>query len=293
MTSCGDTPADESGTSPATRCDPCTAATDCGSALCAVLGTTAFCLAPCDGGCASGYECASETLLSGGAAEVCVPTGGACACSDAAITSGAAGACFNGACEGTATCSADGLGPGLEHSWQHGDLDGRPYQQVKRLAPSSTVLLVTAALLLACHPRGTSGVKAPDERTDRVSQLPFCSSGVDMARLDGQRVRVRGVYRRHLVARKQGEEPTLFLGQVQLELAGRATDYHPSTWDGALALVSLGHEPRPADEVTRFADQTVTVEGRLVLHPPLADPEAAQADPAPTLVVLGTVTAAD
>lgn len=113
-----------------------------------------------------------------------------------------------------------------------------------------------------------------------------------MARLDGQRVRVTGVYRRALVARKQGEEPTQFLGQVDIELTGRATDYDPKQWDGAGALISLGIEPRSSDEVARFADQTVTVEGRLILHPRSANPEIAQEDPLPTLVEIGAITMA-
>lgn len=46
-------------------------------------------------------------------------------------------------------------------------------------------------------------------------QLPLCRTGADLTRLDGQRVRVVGIYRRELVARKQGEPPTLFeLGTV-------------------------------------------------------------------------------
>jgi len=125
-----------------------------------------------------------------------------------------------------------------------------------------------------------------------MSQLPSCTSGADMGRLDGQRVRLTGVYRRALVAHKQGEEPTHFLGHVDIELTGRATDYDSSKWDGAGAVVSLGAEPRNSDEVTRFVGKTVTVEGRLVLHPRPADPELAQEDPSPTLVEIGAVTAA-
>jgi hypothetical protein len=154
------------------------------------------------------------------------------------------------------------------------------------------VVLATAAVLLACH--GGDSVRSipSSERTTIVSQLPSCTSGADMRRLDGQRVRLTGVYRRALVAHKQGEEPTHFLGHVDIELTGQAIDYDPSQWDGAGALVSLGTEPRSGDEVARFTDQTVTVEGRLVLHPRPADPEIAQEDPPPTLVEIGAVTAA-
>lgn len=125
-----------------------------------------------------------------------------------------------------------------------------------------------------------------------MSQLPVCKSGGDMARLDGQRVRAIGIYRRELVAKKQGDEPTLFLGHVEIELDGRATDYDPSKWEGAPAKLQLGTEPRPEDEVAAFADKAVEVEGRLVLSPPVADPDVAQEDPQPTLFDLGEVRAA-
>lgn len=109
--------------------------------------------------------------------------------------------------------------------------------------------------------------------------------------VDGQRVRVIGIYRRELVERKQGEPPTLFLGRVVIELAGRTTDYDPRRWD-APATVRLGTDPRPHDEVARFVDQPVTVEGRLVLNPPPADPDAASERLPPTLFDLGAVAAA-
>lgn len=125
-----------------------------------------------------------------------------------------------------------------------------------------------------------------------MSELPLCKSAADMGRLDGQRVRVIGVYRRELVARKQGEAPTHFLGTVQLELEGKATDYDAKKWKDLGALISLGADPRPADEVTRFADQKVAVEGKLLLRPAPTDPDVAQEDPQPTLVDLGTITAA-
>lgn len=154
-----------------------------------------------------------------------------------------------------------------------------------------TVALAIVAVLPACR-GGDSARATPSNERTIVSQLPSCTSGADMARLDGQRVRLTGVYRRALVARKQGEEPTLFLGHVDIELTGRATDYDPSKWDGAGAVVRLGTEPRSSDEVARFTDQPVTVEGRLVLRPRPADPEIAQEDPPPTVVEIGAVAAA-
>jgi hypothetical protein len=155
-------------------------------------------------------------------------------------------------------------------------------------APARFLLL--ALIAAACgKPTGT-GADRPEERT-AMSQLPLCKTGSDLARLDGQRVQVVGTYRRELVARKQGEPPTLFLGHVTIELSGRTTDYDPSRWD-APAAVSLGTAPRPGDEVAHFADQQVAIEGRLVLNPPPVDPEAASERLPPTLFDLGAVTAA-
>ncbi|HWU88150.1 MAG TPA: hypothetical protein VN253_12775 [Kofleriaceae bacterium] len=151
-------------------------------------------------------------------------------------------------------------------------------------------LLLIALIAAACAEPASTGANRPAERT-AMSQLPSCKTGADLARLDGERVQVVGTYRREMVARKQGEPPTRFLGHVVIELSGRTTDYDPSRWDGP-AEVSLGMAPRPADEVAHFADQLVAVEGRLVLNPPPADPEAASERLPPTLFDLGAVTAA-
>lgn len=131
---------------------------------------------------------------------------------------------------------------------------------------------------------------APAERTAVVSSLPICRSGADLARLDGKRVKLVGTYRKRLVAKKQGRPATEFYGQAQIELTGKATDYDPAAWDGALAVVSLGIDKRPADEIDRFADQPVAIEGRLVLHPPPDDPSVASAMRPPTLFDLGPIS---
>jgi len=130
---------------------------------------------------------------------------------------------------------------------------------------------------------------APAERTVAVSQLPICRSGADLAPLDGKRVKLIGTYRKRMVAKKQGRPATEFYGQAQIELTGKATDYDPSAWDGALAVVSLGVDKRPAAEIEKFADQTVAIEGRLVLHPPPDDPSIASAMRPPTLFDLGPI----
>lgn len=111
-----------------------------------------------------------------------------------------------------------------------------------------------------------------------VSQLPTCTSGADLAHYDGQRVVVVGIYRRRMVAKKKGQSPTQFYGQVQLELTGKATDHDESAWDAALAIVQLGTDKRPDDEIARLADRKVAVEGRIVLHPPIEETERRIAD---------------
>ena len=124
-----------------------------------------------------------------------------------------------------------------------------------------------------------------------MSQLPICRSGADLAHLDGKRVKLVGTYRKRMVPKKQGRPATEFYGQAQIELTGKATDYDPSAWDGALAVVSLGVDKRPSAEIEKFADQPVAIEGRLVLHPPPDDPSVATAMRPPTLFDLGPITA--
>ena len=124
-----------------------------------------------------------------------------------------------------------------------------------------------------------------------MSQLPRCSSAAQLASLDGQRVVLVGIYRKRMVAKKKGQPATQFYGHAQIELTGKATDYDPAAWDGALAIVRIGTDKRSEDEIANFADQPVAVEGRLVLHPPLADPNVASPMPDPTLFDVGAITA--
>jgi hypothetical protein len=82
-----------------------------------------------------------------------------------------------------------------------------------------------------------------------VSKLPICTSGADLARLDGQRVVLVGTYRKRMVSKKMGRPATQFYGHAQIELTGKAIDYDPSAWDGALAVVRLGTDKRSDDEI--------------------------------------------
>jgi hypothetical protein len=155
------------------------------------------------------------------------------------------------------------------------------------------------ALLAAAACGGSaspSGAPAPAPTAAKkegppVSQLPICTSGADLARLDGQRVVLVGTYRKRMVSKKMGQPATQFYGHAQIELTGAATDYDPSARDGALAIVRIGTEKRPEDEIAKHADQPVAVEGRLVLHPPIAEPNVASATPGPTLFDIGAITA--
>jgi hypothetical protein len=123
-----------------------------------------------------------------------------------------------------------------------------------------------------------------------VSQLPTCASAADLARLDGQRVVLVGIYRKRMVAKKKGQPVTQFYGHAQIELTGKATEYDPSAPDDERALIRIGTDKRPEDEIARLTDQPVSVEGRLVLEPPIADPNVASATPGPTLFDVGAIT---
>ena len=125
-----------------------------------------------------------------------------------------------------------------------------------------------------------------------MSPPPTCTSGSELARLDGQRVVLVGTYRKRLVAKKKGQPATQFYGHAQIELIGKATDYDPTAWDGAAAIIRLGTDKRPDAELAQLADRQVAVEGRLVLHPPMAEPNVAQPTPEATLFDLGAIALA-
>jgi hypothetical protein len=147
------------------------------------------------------------------------------------------------------------------------------------------------AALAACS--GSTSVPEPKKEQSAVSQLPICKSGADLARFDGQRVVLVGIYRKRMVPKKKGQPATQFYGQVQIELTGKATDYDETAWDAALAVVQLGTDKRPDEEVAHFVDKQVAVEGRLVLHPPIADPNVASPTPGPTLFEAGPLKLRD
>lgn len=128
------------------------------------------------------------------------------------------------------------------------------------------------------------------------SAVPLCRSAADMARLDGQIVRLEGVYRRKmevLSMPRPGKPPPepVFQGYVVLELEGSAATYDASRPDDEVVLVQLGQEARPAAEVEQLADRRVVVQGRLVLDAASLlseeELEMARPDGPPTLVEPG------
>jgi hypothetical protein len=151
--------------------------------------------------------------------------------------------------------------------------------------------LCSSGLFLAI---AACSASAPEPKKEApVSKLPICKSGADLAQFDGQRVVLVGIYRKRLVAKKMGQPATQFYGRVQIDLTGKATDYDQAAPDRALATVRVGTDRRPDDEIEKFVDKMVAVEGRLVLHPPMADPNVASYAPEPTLFEVGPIAPRD
>jgi hypothetical protein len=76
--------------------------------------------------------------------------------------------------------------------------------------------------------------------------------------------------------------PMIFQGMVVIELKGLASEIDSSNGDWP-ARVQLGESNRPDEEVARFADRNVSVEGNLVLEPQVTG-EHARTFPLPTLM---------
>ncbi|MFO0744183.1 MAG: hypothetical protein U1F43_00725 [Myxococcota bacterium] len=144
------------------------------------------------------------------------------------------------------------------------------------------------------NPSPTTAPTRPPEPLAQETPMatPTCRTSADMKRLDGKLVRLEGTYRRYLEETsmpRPGRKPPPreFLGRVVIEVEGAPSAYDEAGADEGPSEVLLGADARPADEVTRFADQPVVVEGRLVLDPDaaLGDDELEQARPSglPTL----------
>lgn len=97
-----------------------------------------------------------------------------------------------------------------------------------------------------------------------TTSLPICRDGRTLAGLDGHKIRLVGLYRKSLTARKM-RGPKTFRGEVHIELVGSAADHDARAAATSKAIVTIG--VRPPEEVDRLVDQRVEVDGVLVLDP--------------------------
>ncbi len=156
------------------------------------------------------------------------------------------------------------------------------------------VCLLAAAVLTASACRGESRPKTVERP---VQTLPVCQTAEDMKRLDGQTVKLVGVYRQRAIARKKARPgrpaETRPSNYVSIELRGSAASYDRHAADGEGARVRLGDEARSTDEIARLGDKPVVAIGRLVVAPPPPEEDVASEDPTPILVDIESVAAAD
>jgi len=99
-----------------------------------------------------------------------------------------------------------------------------------------------------------------------------------MGRLDGQRVRLVGTYRKALTVTKMNRPPEQ-LGYAEIELQGKPSDFDPRAWDGQPPLVRLGVRTRPDDELQGLDGRQVSVVGTLILRPKDSESEPDHARP--------------
>ena len=122
-----------------------------------------------------------------------------------------------------------------------------------------------------------------------MMSLPLCEDAAQLGPLDGRLVRLVGTYLPVPTLKKmprpgQPREET-HLGEVVIELAGRAAAYDPAAMESAPARIALGTMFRPSDEIARLGHRRISVEGRLVLaYDAGRDPRAAAPKPGPVLL---------
>lgn len=136
----------------------------------------------------------------------------------------------------------------------------------------------------------------PSQGAGTADSPPLCQSTEDMKKLDNQRVRLVGIYRRYLEPTKmprpgQPVPAPEFLGRAYIEVKGLATAYDPHIADGLPGRVQLGEEARPPAEVAELDGKKVEVSGLLVLEP-VVDNTVARPNPLPRLQDPGPVVAA-
>ena len=114
-----------------------------------------------------------------------------------------------------------------------------------------------------------------------------CEHAAQLRPFDGRRVRLIGIYRPVPTLKKMPRpgrpREEVELGEVVIELAGSASEYDPAGAPDAPARIALGTATRSSDEIARFRDRRVAVEGRLVLAGG-ARPGAASPRPGPALL---------
>lgn len=118
---------------------------------------------------------------------------------------------------------------------------------------------------------------------------PPCKHAIDLKRLEGQRVRLLGVYLPVPTLKKMPRpgqpREEVYLGEVVIQLEGQAIAYDPTAPESTPARINLGKTFRSSEEIARFRGQRVVVEGQLVLdHAQVPSPDAASPKPAPTLL---------
>jgi hypothetical protein len=111
-----------------------------------------------------------------------------------------------------------------------------------------------------------------DVEGQTATVLPRVTDAAGAAALEGRRVCLVGTYLPVPSLKKMprpGREPEwVSLGQVVIEIEGRACDWDPAVAAGEPARISLGQSPRPEEEIRLFTGRRVSVSGLLRLHPP-------------------------
>jgi hypothetical protein len=132
------------------------------------------------------------------------------------------------------------------------------------------VAIVMAVNCLSCgktpapQPSGRAATAKTQKTDSMTTQLPLCPDGRTLGGLDGQKIRLVGLYRKSLTALKM-RGPKKFRGEIHIELRGAAADYDPKAAASLKAIVEIG--VRPPEEVERLVDKRVQVDGFLVLDP--------------------------
>jgi hypothetical protein len=119
----------------------------------------------------------------------------------------------------------------------------------------------------ACAPR-LPRMRAP---------VPCCASADDLARLDGKRVLLDGIYRARFVTMRPGDDERRRAAGERPTTAGIATEAGP------VVMLGIYHDraaARPAEEIERLDGRHVVVMGRLHAHtPPAPGPAATMTGP--------------